>query len=126
MVDVAVPELGERGVIFGLDAEQKIFDRPVVHQIGVGATFLDPANAARIAREGFEVRFTDRVHMIFKRRGIEIPQMHLRDIMVERHDATLRDTPGCAARNPSLCLWVGLWVRKNQICNQLILISYWR
>jgi hypothetical protein len=83
-VDFASSELGDGCVVFRFDANQEIFNLSIIDQICVRAVFLDPTDAFRVAAEGFQIGFFGRVHTPAQRRCVELPEVDLRDVVIQR------------------------------------------
>src|SRR5260370_37275845 len=61
-------------------------DEPILLQVRIGTAVFNPADRLGIRGEGLAVTFSNRVHSLAECRRIKVSQMHLRDVMVERHD----------------------------------------
>jgi hypothetical protein len=62
----------------------RIFNRPVVREIRVRAVFLDPTHAFRVAAKRIQIGFFGRVHKAAQRRRVELPEVDLRDVVIQR------------------------------------------
>jgi hypothetical protein len=79
-------ELGDRIVVARFYSREESLDCSIFEKVGVRTSVLDAANVFGAALENMAVSLTKAIHFLpAKRRRVEVPQVDLRDIVVERH-----------------------------------------